>query len=73
MTGDDQRDRIFCAIAVPTSRATSGPAPMSSAKAPGRLRRPAPMNSPCGLIDLLEQRVLVAKVEPDAGKIGLFA
>ena len=35
--------------------------------------RSAPADAPHGLIDLREQRVLVAKVEPDAGKIRLLA
>ena len=71
MTGDDQRDRILGHRRSDVARAFRTGADVPRQGAVGC--RSAPTNPPRGLIDLLEERVLVAKVEPDAGKIRLFA
>ena len=71
MTRDDQRDRILGHRRSDVARAFRTRADVLRQGAVGC--RSAPANPPRGLIDLLVERVLVAKVEPDAGKIRLFA
>ncbi len=71
MTRDDQRDRILGHRRADVARAFWTRADVLRQGAVGC--RSAPANPPRGLIDLLVERVLVAKVEPDAGKIRLFA
>lgn len=71
MTGDDQRDRILRHRRSDVTRNLGTRADVLRQGAVGC--RSAPAYAPRGLIDLLEERVLVAKVEPDAGKIRLFA
>src|ERR1700757_2605731 len=62
----------FFAMAWPTSRAASGPAPRSFCRsAVGRWAPPS--DPPRRDVDALEERVLLAEVEPEAGKIHLLA
>ena len=71
MTRDDQRDRILGHGRSDVARAFRTRSDVLRQGAVGC--RSAPADPPRGLIDLLVERVLVAKVEPDAGKIRLFA
>src|SRR6266436_3910248 len=71
VAGNKQRDRIFGHRLTDIARSLWPGAEFLRQSAIGR--RVAPSDPPRRRVDLLEERVLLTKVEPEAGKIGLLA
>src|SRR5258708_5368963 len=71
VAGNKQRDRIFGHRLTNIARSLWPGAEFLRQSAIGRCV--APSDPPRRRVDLLEERVLLTKVEPEAGKIGLLA